>query len=132
MNLQDRYLNMSNSSRVRVAFEEPPETNESTQSIKEETKDVKKKKKFSGFSFSSFKTSTNTSTTVENTTENNTENRQTTTENNMNDDDDILVFSYPLSKKRQYKMSASDLVFIQTPRSAINFTDISVSEARQR
>lgn len=128
MNLQDRYLNMSNSSRVRVAFEEPPETNESTQSIKKETKDVKKKKKFSGFSFSSFKTSTNTSTTVEN----NTENRQTTTENNMNDDDDILVFSYPLSKKRQYKMSASDLVFIQTPRSAINFTDISVSEARQR
>lgn len=95
-------------------------------------KKKQKKKKFSGFSFSSFKTSTNTSTTVENTTENNTENRQTTTENNMNDDDDILVFSYPLSKKRQYKMSASDLVFIQTPRRAINFTDISVSEARQR
>ncbi len=142
-------FDMSNSSRVRVAFEEPAETNESTQNNKEEAKeekeekDVKKKKKFSGFSLSSFKTNASTVSTasvtpIVSTTENNEKvERVEKVENvendqNMGEDDDILVFSYPLSKKLQYQTSNSNLVFTQTPRRAINFTDISAAEARQR
>lgn len=134
-------FDMSNSSRVRVAFEEPAETNESTQNNKEEAKeekeekDVKKKKKFSGFSLSSFKTNASTVSTVStvSTTENNQKVEKVENDQNMGgEDDDILVFSYPLSKKLQYQTSNSNLVFTQTPRRAINFTDISAAEARQR
>ena len=122
--------------RVRIAFDDEVDVLEKSVTYEEkqdDKKNDKKKKKFTGFSTSAFKSSSSSLSAPSAKFTETTDVSDNSERNNYVDDTEdsnVLVFSYPYGKKRQY-ISSQNFLFTSTPMRPAIFSDNAKFRQRQ-